>query len=138
MSRDVRTKKEYEEYCAAVEEFFKTEGITNLSGGHLTCQNCGFDDEEVDGHTVNFTDEEKCIKCGASREMMDEPYFSWRSCECCGGMLGGNREHATGYNPTTKEIQEYEVCSNCIYFAEYGKLDDMTMMEIGEHDDEEE
>lgn len=137
MSMDIRTAKDYAEYEQNVKEFFEREGITNLSGGHLECQNCGFREEEIDGRTVHFTDEEKCIKCDASRECMDEPYFSWRSCDCCGGMLGGNREHATGWNPTTKEIQEYEVCQNCIYYAEYGQLDDMTMMEIGENDEEE-
>jgi hypothetical protein len=59
-----------------------------------------------------------------------ETYFSWRSCECCGTTLGGDREDANGYNPTTKEVQEYSVCTDCIYYAEYGRLDDMTMLEV--------
>jgi hypothetical protein len=59
-----------------------------------------------------------------------EPWFSWAPCHCCNTHLGGNRENATGYNPTTKEVQEYVICSDCVYYAEYGKLDDMTMMEM--------
>ena len=62
----------------------------------------------------------------------NEPFFSWRPCECCGRSLGGNRETCSGYNPETDEIYEYDVCINCIYYAEYGRLDDMTMMEIEE------
>lgn len=60
----------------------------------------------------------------------DESYFSWRSCDCCGTHLGGDRIDADGYNPTTKEVQEYRICTDCEYFAEYGQLDDMTMLEL--------
>jgi len=50
-----------------------------------------------------------------------EPFFSWHACECCGDTLGGNREEANGYNPTTKEVQDYEfICEDCIYYVEYG------------------
>jgi len=59
-----------------------------------------------------------------------EPYFSWSSCDCCGSMLGGNRYDCNGWNPRVKEIQEYTVCADCVYYAEYGQLDDMTMMDI--------
>lgn len=139
---NVQTAEEYAAYEKAVADFFESEGIQNLSGGHLECQACGFREEkDAKGDTIHFTDEEECIKCGASREMMDEPYFSWSGCDCCGGLLGGNREHASGYNPKTKEIQEYKVCTDCIYYAEYGQLDDMTMMNVEESkkkDEEEE
>ena len=60
-----------------------------------------------------------------------ESYFSWRPCRCCGTRLGGDREDANGFNPTTQEIQTYEfICTDCIYYAEYGQLDDRTMLEI--------
>lgn len=62
----------------------------------------------------------------------EEPHFSWTSCDCCGSPLGGDREYASGYNPITKAIcGPYSVCEDCIYYAEYGRLDDMTMMDIG-------
>lgn len=60
-----------------------------------------------------------------------ETFFSWRPCQCCGTTLGGDREECNGYNPTTQEVQEYDcVCTDCIYYSEYGQLDDMTMLEI--------
>jgi len=59
-----------------------------------------------------------------------EPYFAWSRCDCCNSPLGGNREHATGYNRTTKQVQEYEICQDCAYYAAYGRLDDTTMGEI--------
>lgn len=59
-----------------------------------------------------------------------EPFFSSRQCDCCGSYLGGNRYDANGYNPTTKEVYEYQICEDCAYYVEYGQLDDMTMMKI--------
>lgn len=66
-----------------------------------------------------------------SGEPDQEGFFSWSPCDCCGSDLGGNREHATGYNRTTNQVQEYVVCVDCIYYAEYGRLDDTTMDEMG-------
>lgn len=60
----------------------------------------------------------------------EELGFSWRPCEVCHRSLGGERYQASGYNPTTREVQEYQICSDCMYYAEYGQLDDMTMMKI--------
>ena len=97
------TKEEYAEYEQSVASFFEREGVTNLSRRYFP-----------------FTDDDDC----------EEEYFSWRRCECCGTRLGGNRLMASGYNPETKEVYEYEICSDCEYYAEYGQLDDMTMMDI--------
>ena len=108
-------KQEYAEYQAAVATFMEREGIRNLSTGHISCPECKAEVQEG-----------KCPTHG----LVDEPFFSWGSCDCCGTSLGGNREHATGYNPTTKEIQEYTICEDCAYYAEYGRLDDTTMAEI--------
>ena len=59
-----------------------------------------------------------------------ESFFSWRPCECCGDPLGGDRERCNGYAPVTKEIKEFTVCMDCVYYAEYGQLDDTTMLAI--------
>ena len=59
-----------------------------------------------------------------------EPYFSWHHCECCGRPEGGNRYDCDGYNEIMKEVEKYAVCEDCLYYAEYGQLDDMTMIEI--------
>lgn len=97
---DINTKEEYEQYKENVEAFFEREGLGNLS---------------------QISDDEG----------NNEPYFSWRPCDCCGCHLGGNRYDCNGYNPATKEVQDgYRVCEDCVYFVEYGRLDDTTMMRI--------
>jgi len=96
------TKQEYAEYEQDVSDFFKREGITNLSGT--------YDEETGEGYM--------------------EPWFSWSPCDCCGSTLGGDREECAGWNPTTKEVQKYTVCMDCVYYVEYGVLDDMTMLEM--------
>jgi hypothetical protein len=94
------TKREYAEFEANFAAFMEREGLANLS---------------------TVSEEEGCT----------EPYFSWRPCHCCGSHLGGDRYDCNGYNPTTKEVQDgYSVCQDCVYYAEYGVLDDMTMLEI--------
>ena len=59
-----------------------------------------------------------------------EAHFSHRSCECCGSHLGGDRYQASGYHPEAKEVFKYEVCPDCLYYVEYGQLDDMTLMDM--------
>jgi len=65
-----------------------------------------------------------------SRMDDDESFFSWRPCDCCRTYLGGDRIKANGYNPSTKEVQEYTICVDCEYYVEYGQLDDMTMLDM--------
>ena len=103
-------KKEYSEYERAAAKFFEREGITNLSA--------------ETGDDVDHA----CVICGDI--VGCDPWFSRRACECCGSGLGGNRYHATGYNPEAEAAYCYEVCQDCIYYAEYGRLDDMIMLEI--------
>lgn len=58
------------------------------------------------------------------------PYFTWSACPVCGNRDGHNAEDANGFS-TTEDIMEFEdVCQNCLYFASYGQLDDMTMMDL--------
>jgi hypothetical protein len=59
-----------------------------------------------------------------------EPYFSKSPCNCCGTSLYGNREKVSAFQEKTKEILFFECCQDCIYYAAYGQLDDMTMIEI--------
>ncbi len=97
---DIKNKADYEAYKKDVAAFFEREGLDCLT---------------------TVSEEEGCT----------EPYFSWRSCDCCGCHLGGNRYDCNGYNPTTKEVQDgYSVCEDCVYYVEYGQLDDMTMMRL--------
>jgi hypothetical protein len=65
---------------------------------------------------------------------MESYYFSWSKCDCCGD-IAGDRINAMGYNLITKQIQSgYSICLNCEYYAEYGQLDDITMLEIDRKD----
>lgn len=103
-------KEGYKDYEEQVARFFKDEGIGNLTA------------------ELGNNSDHKCVICG---EIVGcDPYFSSRQCECCYSNLGGDRYHATGWNSHTQEAYCYEVCSDCIYYAEYGQLDDMTMLDI--------
>ena len=108
----IETESDYKEYQEAVNSFFKSEGVTNLTA-------------EI-GEDLDH----KCVIC--DEEVGCDPYFSWRGCECCGRNLGGDRYHATGYNPETRQAYCYEICTDCVYYAEYSRLDDMTMMDLQE------
>ena len=68
-----------------------------------------------------------------SPESENEPYFSWHFCDCCGSRLGGYREDYIGYCREDDEVMgPYSICTDCVYYAAYGRLDDMTMREIEE------
>jgi hypothetical protein len=114
------TAQEYAVYESDVRAFFEREGIANLSTGHPTCPECGAD----------WDDNDSCPNGHGHREGWDEPYCSSHGCDCCGNSLQQSLEFATGWNPTTKEVQEYQICEDCAYYAEYGRLDDQTMDEI--------
>lgn len=59
-----------------------------------------------------------------------EPWFSWRACEMCGSPLGGMRVYLRATHTPTKQDFTYSICNDCEYYVEYGRLDDLTMMEI--------
>jgi len=96
----IETKSDYREYEERVKDFFRDEGIANLSA-------------EV------------------NEEGNAEPYFSWTRCQCCDRDLGGDRYRSSGWNPASRQVQEYSyICGDCIYYAEYGQLDDTTMLDL--------
>jgi hypothetical protein len=116
------TKKEYAAYQAAFASFKEEMGLANISTGLLRCPDCKVDLEGCD-----------CPKCGKNMiEFPNEAYFSWNACDCCGRPEGGDRMDANGWNPTTQEIEEFVICTDCEYYAEYGRLDDTTMDEISQ------
>ena len=87
---------------------------------------------DYQARVARFFGETGCsnLSCAATGDC--EPYFSWRPCDCCRRPLGGDRHDANGYVPASHDIWEGSVCVDCIYYAEYGQLDDMTMIEIDE------
>ncbi len=60
-----------------------------------------------------------------------EEGFSWYWCDMCSRNLGGNRTVHLGLTKND-DIIEYELCDDCLYYNEYGQLNDMTMMDMEE------
>jgi hypothetical protein len=58
------------------------------------------------------------------------PSFSWTPCDCCKSPLGGSRHEMTAYHEETKQVLEFSICEDCVYYSAYGRLDDTTMMEL--------
>lgn len=95
------TKLDYDRYVGAVKRYFDETGLCNLS--------------PIVDDDGNWADN----------------YFSWKGCDVCGRTLGGDRYECNGWSSKHDEvIDEIGVCIDCIYFAEYGRLDDSTMMII--------
>ena len=124
MLKDIKTKEDYAEYEKRVAEFYDRENLVMLNNGPVYC---------FCGSKIDFdNDPWKCPECETDYETISEPSFSWRNCECCDRPLGGDRYIATGIIEDTdgEGLFEYSICSDCMYYIEYGRLDDMTMMEI--------
>lgn len=140
------TTTEYQAYQEAVARGLK--GLHAVSTGACPgCEDCGLTDSQCshcDGEGIDVeqpddgTQDRPCPKCGGTgiieptehdRELADEPHFSWHACECCGSTLGGDRHPAHGLD-ANGDLIHFEVCTDCLYYLNYGQLDDMTMMEM--------
>lgn len=106
------TKQEYKEYEERVARYL--EGLKYVSTGY--CPGCTTCQEE-------YGPEDD----GDYPEV--EGSFSWQSCEICGSTLGGNRYPWHAVNDDG-ELLHGECCVDCMYYIEYSRLDDMTMLEI--------
>ena len=63
--------------------------------------------------------------------------FSTAVCDVCGDNRGGARYDATGFHAETYDVHDYIICMDCLHYAEYGQLDDVTMMMLLDEDDDE-
>lgn len=103
---------QFETYKQAVEHNLK--GLSFVSTGACPgCDECGLSDEPTE----------------QERELAEEPSFSWSACEACGSSLGGNRHPAHGIMEDGA-ILHLSICMDCLYFLNYGQLDDASMQEI--------
>lgn len=66
-----------------------------------------------------------------------EPHVSSSMCALCGDRQQGMREYANGLMKDSFEGRERiiavalgSICEDCVYYAEYGRLDDRTMMRV--------
>ena len=112
------TAQEYKEYEQAFDS--GSEGMQSLSSGaNHACSECNPD--EVNEDSFN--------------KLCHESHFSWSACNLCGSSLGGNREPAH-YIDDRDELCHIEVCEDCVYCMEYGRLDDQTMLDIEDSENE--
>lgn len=106
------TAEKYEEYQKAVEQGLR--GLTHLSTGACRgCATCALPEDA--------TDEEV--------DARNEESFSWQACDACGTSLGGTRYSAHGRSKDLG-VLHLEVCPECLYYINYGHLDDMSMSEV--------
>ena len=68
--------------------------------------------------------------CYGPEDCDDEPFFSWRPCCCCKGGLGGNREIYRFALNSNGGMISAAICTDCVYYLTYGRLDDSTMLEV--------
>jgi hypothetical protein len=117
------TTQEYENYERHFREFMEREGLNNLSASRYKCPDC-------DQPFVCSA----CPRCGKDGgEFPVEPYFSWSPCIVCDCLEGGDRYDGNGWSERDQCIKEYEgVCGDCVFYAEYGRLDDAMMDRLTE------
>lgn len=111
-------REEYAEYEATVARYLR--GLEAVSTGACAgCEECGIPEGEE-----NYA---------------SEPFFSWTPCEICGSSLGGNREYWHAVIPATRQkgcvhengaMVHGQCCEDCVCYLNYGRLDDMAMLEI--------
>jgi len=141
------TKAEYAAYVERVETYLK--GLEAVSTGATRgCEECCSDF----GVRFGEHDPEECgcdylgngsWDCGHvdgedEEPLNDEGGFSWSPCEVCDSSLGGNRYTWHAIIPKDGDVKGGTMvhgtcCEDCVYFINYGKLDDSTMWDI-EHD----
>lgn len=104
-------KTEYTEYEAAYRR--RLEGLERVSIGACSgCEDCC--------SCYRYDDEAEQFKT------QPKPWFSKLSCEACGSTEAGDREVTHGVD-ADGEIVHLDMCDDCVYYTEYGQLDDATM-----------
>jgi hypothetical protein len=61
----------------------------------------------------------------------EENHFSWDRCDCCQDRNSGERYVLLARQEGNSEVVEFSVCVDCVYYINYGRLDDATMLAIG-------
>lgn len=111
-------KKNYAWYEQNFKRFMEDRGLTNLS------------------HESGEHGDHHCTCCGKHVGYNEGHFYAW-GCDCCGSWQGGTLLfHANGWSEKHKEAMCFRACADCLYYAEYGRLDDQTMLDIEEGDNE--
>lgn len=116
------TTQQYADYEARVAHYL--DGLEFVSTGACPgCQECGL------GHVSGIHDEAEMSQ--RDYDLANEPHFSWSPCEICDSPLGGDR-HPWHARTKDGKLVHGTCCSDCMYYLNFGKLDDTTMMEMEE------
>lgn len=59
-----------------------------------------------------------------------EPYCSSHGCDVCGDSLQQMLYDAHAFHPKTNDILDFQVCEDCAYYIEYGRLNDEIMDQL--------
>ncbi len=138
------TQQDYNDYVNSVESFFTREGLQNLSQVDLEeesyftstpCECCrrrlGGDRYHCNGFRPTKLHEVSAERLGnlllSTVLLLWSIIFNRKSFDNC-------LREVFQYQITLGTILEFEVCSDCLYYAEYGQLDDMTMMYLEEEE----
>lgn len=126
----IQTQADYKEYEASVAR--NTDGYSSISTGPIAgCSDC--------------LDVPDCPTCGAPYDdandppedwydLANEPGISSSPCDTCGCCLQGDRFPAHGIDKESKPedaLTHFDICVDCLYYVNYGRLDDLTMERIG-------
>lgn len=110
---DTVNAKEYADYEHAYT--VGTKGLDALSSGRChSCQDCNPEELSEEDFSAD-----------------EDGGFSWTPCEICDRSLGGDR-YAAHYIDAEGTLRHLEICADCVYYTEYGQLDDLTMLEVEE------
>jgi len=80
------------------------------SGVAYTCSEC---------QRAYGMEEEELQKATEEGSIVNEPSFSWSSCDACGSTMGGDRHAAHGFDKDGG-LYHLEICTDCLFFLEYG------------------
>ena len=140
------TYQEYQEYQKTVESFFIRERIQNLSQidsneesyfSWSSCECCGSslggDRYHCNGFRPTSSEEvpvEKLVNLLWSTVLLLwSIVFNRKSFDNC-------LRSVFRYQISLGDVFEYEVCQDCLYYAEYGMLDDLTILDLENEIDE--
>ncbi len=109
------TKQEFAEYERSFRRGLK--GLTHVSSGACAgCADC-CEDYEYDANQEEF-------------QVEPENWFSKSSCEICSCSLAGDRYPVHAIDKDGN-IVHLDACPDCVYYNEYGQLDNTTMIGLG-------
>jgi len=114
---DIETRADYRRYCRAVARGLQ--GLDAVSvGAAPRCEECGLE------HVPYY--DASPVEC----ELAGECAFDASPCDVCSRDLAGS--HHAAHALIDGEPIHLWICIDCLHFIAYGRLDDLTMLEIEE------